>query len=186
METSRNAAIAKNENRYITGIPCPKGHIAPRRTKTGECIKCRSIHLIKWRKINPEKVKQHNKTQYDTHYLKLRAAVKNYYIHNKDKVIKYTKEYRKNNPHIFAKISAKRKAAVLNRTPKWLSEFDKLKINCIYQIAAMLTKVNKEPWHVDHIIPLQGKLVSGLHVPNNLQVIRRIDNISKSNKYEII
>jgi hypothetical protein len=74
----------------------------------------------------------------------------------------------------------------IKRTPLWLTEFDKLKIQCFYSVAAMLTRENKEPWHVDHIVPLQGELVSGLHVPNNLQVIRGVDNIVKHNRFEVV
>ena len=61
----------------------------------------------------------------------------------------------------------------------------KLKIKCMYSIAAMLTRENKEPWHIDHIIPLQGKMVSGLHVPSNLQVMLGSENIGKKNKFEV-
>ncbi len=82
--------------------------------------------------------------------------------------------------------TAKRRAARIQRTPKWLTEFDLLKIKCMYSISAMLTRENKEPWHVDHIIPLQGELVSGLHVLSNLQVMRGIENSSKRNLYEVL
>ena len=57
-----------------------------------------------------------------------------------------------------------RKLSKMQRTPAWLTDFDKLKMSCIYSVAAMLTRENKEPWHVDHIVPLQGKNVCGLHV----------------------
>ena len=40
-------------------------------------------------------------------------------------------------------------------------------------------------WHVDHIIPLQGKNVSGLHVFSNLRVIPGEENVKKSNKYHV-
>ena len=108
------------------------------------------------------------------------------YYANKEKQSIRKKLYRSKNKHITNANAAKRRAAQLNRTPKWLTEFDLFKIQCMYKIVAMLTKVNKEPWVLDHIIPLQGKLVSGLHVPGNLQFMRARDNESKQHKYEII
>ena len=50
----------------------------------------------------------------------------------------------------------------------------------------MLTRENKESWHVDHIIPLHGKNVSGLHVPSNLWFVKGSENISKNNKFEVV
>lgn len=95
------------------------------------------------------------------------------------------KRYREKNKAIRAKIQMKRKSSKLQRTPTWLTEFDLLKIKCYYQVAAMRTKDSGEAWHVDHIIPLQGKNVCGLHVPSNLQIIPAIENMRKNNHYEV-
>lgn len=69
--------------------------------------------------------------------------------------------------------SAKYRAARLNRTPKW-ADLSLIKVfydNC------------PEGYHVDHIIPLQGELVSGLHTLENLQYLLAKENIQKNNKY---
>jgi len=107
------------------------------------------------------------------------------YHQNKEHNSFRKKTYRSNNRHLINALSAKRRAAQLHRVPKWLTSFDKLKIKCVYSIASMLTRENKELWVVDHIIPLQGKRVSGLHVPSNLQVMRARENESKLNKFEV-
>lgn len=93
--------------------------------------------------------------------------------------------WRKNNIGLVLADCAKRRAAKLQRTPKWLTPFDKLKIECLYQLAAMRNRESDQKWHVDHIIPLQGANVCGLHVPGNLRVIPAIDNMRKSNQYEV-
>lgn len=80
---------------------------------------------------------------------------------------------------------AKRRAAKMQRTPKWLTGEDFNTMKAFYLVAQMLTKVNNEPWHVDHNIPLQAKLVSGLHVPKNLVLMRGIENETKRNSYII-
>ena len=73
----------------------------------------------------------------------------------------------------------------MQRTPKWLTEDDHWMIEQTYKFAALRTKMFGFAWHVDHIVPLQGKLVSGLHVPWNLQVIPAAENISKNNNFEV-
>lgn len=87
------------------------------------------------------------------------------------------------NKHIKAALQAKRKAAQLQRTPKWLTEIDLWMIEEAYHIAQVRTEHFNLPWHVDHVIPLQGRKVSGLHVPSNIQVILAKENVKKSNKY---
>lgn len=78
---------------------------------------------------------------------------------------------------------AKRRTAKMRRTPAWLTEEDYWMIEQAYELAILRSKMFGFKWHVDHVIPLQGKNVSGFHVPTNLQVIPWIENISKANKY---
>lgn len=79
--------------------------------------------------------------------------------------------------------SSKRKQAVLKATPTWLSEEQLNDICTTYELSAWCSSVMNTLYHVDHIIPLQGKTVCGLHVPWNLRVIPASVNMSKGNKY---
>ena len=88
----------------------------------------------------------------------------------------------KNRAKMNAKFN-KYKACKLQRTPSWDPEASL--ITAKYQLAAMLSRKTGIPHHVDHIIPLQGRKVSGLHVFSNLRVIPGTDNVKKSNKFPI-
>ena len=87
------------------------------------------------------------------------------------------------NPHRVTAYAAKRRAAALQRTPKWLTLDDILLIEKVYAEARRLSQETGVPHEVDHIFPLQGKLVSGLHVPSNLQVLPKSKNRSKCNTW---
>jgi hypothetical protein len=80
-------------------------------------------------------------------------------------------------------LHAKRRTAKLQRTPAWLTVDDYWMLEQAYELAALRTKMFGFSWHVDHIIPLQGKLVSGLHVPTNVRVIPGVENVKKANRY---
>ena len=69
-----------------------------------------------------------------------------------------------------------------NATPKWLSSEQRAEIYNIYALAKDCQVVTGEPYHVDHIVPIRGKNICGLHVPWNLQVLPADINISKSNR----
>jgi Asp-tRNA(Asn)/Glu-tRNA(Gln) amidotransferase A subunit family amidase len=135
---------------------------------------------------NKERISERRKAYRAANKERIAVAKRADYEANKAARLAQKKEYRQRASANIAYLNAARKKVVRQRTPKWLTDFDKLKIRCIYSIAAMLKRHNQEPWHVDHVIPLQGTLVSGLHVPNNLQVMRGKDNISKKNKFEVV
>jgi hypothetical protein len=76
--------------------------------------------------------------------------------------------------------TAKRRAAKLQRTPAWA---DNDAIKAVYAEARRLTRETGVPHQVDHVVPLRGKLVSGLHVQNNLLVIPAVENGRKFNRH---
>lgn len=94
------------------------------------------------------------------------------------------REYYENNKAAFMDRAAKRRAAKLKALPKWLTKEQLAEIKELYEIARMFRLYTGEDYHVDHIVPLQGENVCGLHVPWNLQVIPAKENLSKSNKLE--
>lgn len=81
--------------------------------------------------------------------------------------------------------AARYRQSISLRTPNWLTPDDSWIIEEIYELAALRSKLTGVKHHVDHIIPLKGRLVSGLHTPTNLQVITSRDNVKKGTKYLI-
>jgi hypothetical protein len=93
------------------------------------------------------------------------------------------KAYKDANPGKVRADMGKRRAAKMQRTPAWLTEDDFWLMEQAYELATLRTKMFGFAWHVDHVLPLQGTYVSGLHMPYNLQVIPASENIRKANKH---
>jgi hypothetical protein len=90
--------------------------------------------------------------------------------------------YRKENLAKKRARDAIRYCTKLNATPRWLNEKQLSDIQNIYKEASIKTAQTNIKHEVDHIVPLQGKNVCGLHVPWNLQILTKSENCSKSNK----
>lgn len=76
--------------------------------------------------------------------------------------------------------AAARRAGLGKATPPWV---DRRAIKAVYADCMARTKATGIPHEVDHIVPLQGTFVSGLHVPWNLRVITATENRKKSNRH---
>lgn len=133
----------------------------------------------KWKKDNKESVKEYQKDYRVNNKEKMSDYIKEYYKENKDKIASQVSEYQKNNKAKRNAWHAKRRAAKLKRTPSWLTQEHLDQILVFYEEAQRLTEETGIKYSVDHILPLQGKTVSGLHVPWNLQVMTLSDNCSK-------
>jgi 5-methylcytosine-specific restriction endonuclease McrA len=88
------------------------------------------------------------------------------------------------NPDYVASNCAKRRSKKLKATPCWLTPDDFWMMREAYKLAKLRAKITGGRWEVDHIVPLLGENVSGLHVPWNLQVILEWENKSKGNKWQ--
>ena len=109
------------------------------------------------------------------------------YAKNRESVRAKQAEYYKNNKAMFAQKVAKRHAEKLKRTPLWLTRGHLVEMEGFYEYCKIFNKFKNDPnnkLEVDHIIPLQGKQVSGLHAPWNLQVLTRRNNSSKRSKFK--
>lgn len=120
-----------------------------------EKFQVEKARMLEHQKINS---KQHNK------------AVAKWAAKNKDK----------NNARV-----SKYRSTVLLQTPKWLTGQQLQEISEFYKMAKQLETVFPWKQHVDHIVPLQGKNVCGLHTPWNLQILSETHNKQKSNRVEL-
>ncbi len=107
---------------------------------------------------------------------------KNWRDNNKNKVLDRSQRYYKANKQSFIARSAKRRALKLQATLPLTAEQEQ-QIQDFYWLAKDLELVSGQKYHVDHIVPLQGDNVCGLHVPWNLQVLPADINLSKGNKH---
>ena len=99
--------------------------------------------------------------------------------------IRCRKEYITANPYLKRAYKARKKAKDIGSLPEWLDSEDHWLINEVYHLARLRSDLTGIQCDVDHIIPLKGQSVCGLHVPSNLQVITHSENSSKGNRYNL-
>ncbi len=173
---SRQEAIKNRLTYYYTGIECPKEHISKRSVHNGTCYICKCESRAKADGKNKEGVKERSRKYYENKPTRQEKPEKTekYYEDRRLRRNEQSNKSAKANRSVGNARSAKRRAQKLNATPSW-ADFNAIREFYKYCPKGMA---------VDHIIPLQGKLVSGLHVDNNLQYLTSIENSSKHNTFE--
>jgi hypothetical protein len=184
---TRQEAKATGAKYYFTGEPCKHGHVAPRKTK-GACVECIKIEWQQAAEKRADYFREYNKRE------DVKDRKNEWYEANREQVIQaaatrplevkrvYQKAWKERNTvWVRADTKARRRKHRL-ATPKWLTREQKGQIRELYKIAITMTKTTGEQYVVDHIVPLRSEFVCGLHVPWNLRVIPRQENLLKSNK----
>lgn len=128
-------------------------------------------------KINREAVLEASKTYYENNLTKRRSYNQKYRELNSEKLKANDRQYYKENKYVRYSSNARRRAAKLQATPKWA---DMEKIKEIYRQRETLSRESGIVHHVDHIVPLRGKTVCGLHVEYNLRVVPAKENLHKN------
>lgn len=166
----------------------------------GECKQCTALKTKTNYFADVEKSREYHRLYYSIKLAADPAYNKRYYQDNKDRISQLNSEsYYRNVDKRKAKVaewSSKnrgksnsiKKAYKESKSKALLSwvadnkEFMWMIDEC-YELAALRFKITGVLWHVDHIVPLRGKNVCGLHAPWNLQVITGRENCIKSNKF---
>ena len=121
--------------------------------------------------------KARNKAQADAYAAKYREA-------NAEMLKVRSREWHAANPEVRLAANARYRSTKLNANPKWDTELTDLVAKEAAALCRARFAATGFAWNVDHVVPLQGKYVSGLHVWNNLAVIPAIENRRKLNSFQ--
>lgn len=149
------------------------------------CKVCMAVKKKEWAKQNKEKMRSYVNAYKQKNLEVIKLKNKAYVLENQEKRKETMRLYRLKNKESEAENCRRRQAKKLQRTPAWLTVDDIWMMRETYALARLRSKMFGFTWHVDHIYPLQGKTVSGLHVPLNLQVITAKANLVKHNRTQV-
>jgi hypothetical protein len=175
----RREAAALGLERYTTGKTCVRGHMSERNTSTGQCRECSHEYDIEWRAKNPERRRAtvtKSRQKHKAHHTNYRRK---WCEENRERVDALYATWKRSNPEKVSLYVTRRSSYVKNRMPAW-ANLEKMK--GVYLLRDKLTAETGIQHHVDHIIPLNGLTVSGLHCEDNLQVLTEAQNLLKGNR----
>lgn len=158
----------------LTRITCSKcGELGEKYSKTDSwCKRCKKSYIRDYQAKKAEAVRKWKKDYVDRNPEKVAKSKAAYREKNRKVLSEKGKAYQKANSKAVLARTRRYQAAKKKAVPSWA---DIKAIKSFYENCP-------KGFHVDHIIPLRGKLVSGLHVLENLQYLKAEDNLKKSNK----
>lgn len=181
---SRKAAREAGLTHYFTGIACALGGISVRRTKDAHCL-C-DAHIAKHAERSSRGFQKNKSKITERRRSKSRSEEhQKYYLQNKDEIAAKQRERRIANPAKSAMYTRNYQARRMNATPTWFSDFDEFAIQEAYDLTKRREQETGIKHHVDHIVPLSGRKVCGLHCAANIQVIPALANRKKSNSHVV-
>ncbi len=133
-----------------------------------------------YKKRNRAKYNEINRRQYERRKEYVLEHQRQYYQTIKERKAEYAKQYFQEHRADYTRRVAKRRAVALQAEPLWANS---ALIKLLYATRRYMTEETGFEWHVDHVVPLQGRNVCGLHVHNNLRVVPATVNLQKSNKF---
>lgn len=128
---------------------------------------------------------EYNKQYYQKNKEKRKRQTSIWAKENRDKKNLSHKKWRLANLEKDAAARAEKRARKLKATPLWVDEDEKFLISEVYALAKLRTKATGVQWEVDHIVPLQGTIVCGLHTLVNLQLLPKSLNCKKHNHWDV-
>lgn len=140
---------------------------------------------LKYYRENREKCLAKDKRAREANLEKFLERERASYVLHAEKRKAKSKRWREANPEAVTMQAAVRRSAIAKRTPSWLTHEDYARMRTFFWLALLLRHATGVMHHVDHIIPLRGKTVSGLNVPWNMQVLPAVENLKKSNRHDV-
>ena len=136
---------------------------------------------IVWKAANKDRQRTYSRKDVEKNKDKKLAALDAWRSANSDRVRQINKEWAEQNRDKIAASAARIRARIIQATPAWA---DWKQIEKFYTLAQKMTRQTGIPHQVDHIVPLNGKNVRGLHVHYNLRVITATENMTKHNRFD--
>lgn len=176
-------------NRDLSGLTPDERSEVEREWKRKDYLKNSDAYKArarKWQADNPEAYRKRCADYFGREDIKaeMRRKTREWAEANPERKRQQDKEFAEKNPGLVRSYKAKRRALLKRATPSWLTEEQWEQIRAVYKEAVRLEQETGIRHDVDHIVPLAGKIVTGLHVPWNLRAIPRTQNNRRPRIYQ--